>query len=112
MPVVKLAPALDPKLVEQLKAEHGDTLKLLKAAGETVVVRPPRKVEYERFRDASFDEKKRARALEQLVREAVVHPSRDEFDALLQRKPALSEVFGARVIELAGAAVEAEVEDL
>lgn len=102
---------LDASLVDRLKAEHGEVY-LVRAAGAEVVVRPPRRAEYRRFRALVMDESRRADALERLVRDCTVHPAPEELDDLLERKPALAEVVGAKLLELAGAQEEAEIKKL
>ncbi len=101
----------DERTIERLKAEHGEVY-LLEAAGVAVVARPPSRAEYRRFRARALDEKNRADALEALTRACVVWPEQAEFDTLLEQKPALAEVFGAKLLELAGAVEEAEIKKL
>lgn len=98
-------------VIERLRAEHGEIYQL-EAAGEAVIARPPTRAEYRRFRAKVLDEKGREAALETLTRACVVWPDTSAFDALLERKPALAEVFGAKLLELAGAVEEAELKKL
>ena len=94
-------------IIEAARATHGEVSEL--TAGEyAVLVRAPTRGEYKRFRAESLDERKRAEAVEHLCRSCVVYPDPAAFDALLDRKPALADIFGAKVLELEGAAGEAE----
>jgi len=102
---------LDETTLEQLKREHGE-LTRLSAGGESVIVRNPRRVEYERFRKDTFDEKRRDKSVETLLRSVIVWPSKEEFLELLERKPGLSETFGGKVLEMVGATEQADVEKL
>ena len=97
--------------IQRLKAEHGELYEL-EVRGYAVLFRPPRRAEYRRFRALALDEQKRAEALERLTRDCVVWPTPEEFDALLERLPALGEVIGAKLVELAGAMEEVEIKKL
>lgn len=102
---------LTPEAITELKAKHGK-LHRITASGETVVVKSPGRAEWNQFRQLRNDEKKRTHALEQLVRDCVVHPEPVALDAILSRKPALAEVIGSKLAELAGASDEVEVGEL
>jgi len=101
----------DDSTIQRLKAEHGEVY-LVESGGVAVVVRPPRSPEYKRFRSLVMDEKRRPDALERLTRDCVVWPDPEELDALLERRPALAEVVGGKLLELAGAAEEVEIKKL
>ena len=100
------------EILDRLRAEHGDDLHLFEAAGVAVVVRPPLKAEYRRFRAKSSEERTRPDALEELARGCVLHPGRAEFEKILERKPGLADVFGAKLLELAGIVGEADAKKL
>lgn len=107
--------ALDQKLLEDLKAKHGSAFPIhipeteFDAALDVAVRRPPRG-EWKRYRAMLFDEAQRADALETLTKACVVHPSAEEFAALLNDRPALVSTIGNIITEkLAGAGGEAEV---
>lgn len=99
--------AIGPKILEELKAKHGDVALLTAKSGEEVVVRVPTGAEWDYFLDQR--EKIAARALKGLLLAVVVHPTAEEARALIGKKPGLAQVFGARVIELAGMEDEAQV---
>jgi hypothetical protein len=88
------------------RAQHGEVTEL-SASGVSVLVRAPSRGEYKRFRSDSFDAAKRSDAVERLCRACVVAPDAATFDRILDARPALADVFGARVLELAGATAEA-----
>jgi hypothetical protein len=48
-------------------------------------------------------------AIEVLFLQCLLHPPREEFDAILERKPALSDVFGGELLHIAGLDDGAEV---
>lgn len=100
-----IAPAFD---LDDLRAAHGVDITRLDASGVTVVVRAPTRAEYKRFRAESLDDKRRADAVENLCRSCVVWPDAAEFSRILDRKPALADIFGAKVLDAAGATAEAE----
>lgn len=67
-----------------------------------IVVRTPTRGEYKRFRSQIKANGDNGELVEQLGRTAVVFPSRTEFDAILNRRPALADVIGNKALELAG----------
>ncbi len=98
-------------VIERLKAEHGEVY-LVEAGDVGVIVRPPTRAEYRRFRALAMDEKKRADAVERLARDCVLWPDADGLDELLERRPALTEVVGGELLKLAGFAEEVEIKKL
>jgi hypothetical protein len=95
---------IDEKLIEDLKAKHGEVVHLVdQETGTEVVVRKPPRAAYKRFRSMAFDPKKQADAAESLMVDCIVHPSRDEWNTLLEQYPALAETFAPEVLKLAGA---------
>lgn len=100
---------IDEDTLERLRDDHaGEDLYLLSSRDAAIVVRKPTRPEYKRFRAQSADPAKRDIAMESLVKSVLVHPSAKEFDALLDRLPALCEEFAGEVLEFAGMAGEAE----
>jgi hypothetical protein len=93
----------DQGTIDKLKAEHGDGLTHLRAAGHDVVVKRPSRLEWRRFLEAAADASKRARAVETLFLAAVVHPDKKAVAEILEARPALAERFGDEVAKLAGA---------
>jgi hypothetical protein len=98
---------IDEATVEKLKAEHGE-LHLLRASGAEVVVKPPSRAQWKRFRAYVADERRRPDAVESLLRDCVVYPDAAALDGILEKRPGLAETFGNQVVELAGASGEAE----
>src|SRR5438105_12091413 len=95
---------VDEKVVEELRIKHGEVVLLRDPeTGSEVVARKPPRAAYKRFRSMAFDPKKQADAAEALMVDCVVHPSRDEWNALLEEYPALAETFAPEVLKLAGA---------
>lgn len=95
--------------IEALKSKHGEVFEI-SACGYDFVVRVPTSVECERWQDkAAEDKKKGIRALGQLVRDVLVFPSLDEYDAILSKRPMLSTSLGGEVLKIAGATDDVEV---
>lgn len=103
--------ALDAKIIEKLKAEHGEVY-ALEAAGASVVVRPPTRAAMKRFFNLSSREDRRYEALEALLQDCVVHPAPADLAALLERKPGLVAPFGEKLVSIAGATEEADFRPL
>jgi hypothetical protein len=103
--------ALSPEVLERLSAMNIE-LHLLSADGVDIVVKRPDRPSYKRFRAMVSDQAKRADAPETLVRDCIVYPTREEFNTLLESKPALGDVFGAKLLDLAGMTAEADAKKL
>lgn len=103
--------ALDAKLIEKLKAEHGEVY-ALEAAGASVVVRPPSRAAMKRFFNLSSREDRRYEALEALLQDCAVYPEPSELARLLEKKPGLVAPFGEQLVKLAGATEEADFRPL
>ncbi len=69
----------------------------------------PTRAEWSKFQAQIADEDRRPFAVEDMVRQAVVYPSREEFAKLLDQWPGLSATLGNTVAKLAGASAAAEV---
>lgn len=91
---------IDPAILEQARAEHGDVFELSEG-GETVLVKRPNRGDYRRFRADRQDDKRRAVALEALFEACLVFPKLDDFEPILDRKPALADVLGGKLLEIA-----------
>lgn len=102
---------LDAKVIERLKAEHGEVY-ILEAAGSSVVVKPPARAAMKRFFNLSAREDRRYEALEALLQDCVVYPEPAELARLLERKPGLVAPFGEKLVTLAGATEEADFRPL
>lgn len=93
--------------IEAAKREHGEVFALT-AADESVLAKIPSRAEYKRFRAKFDDAKSKPDALEGLARDCLVYPDADARERMFARKPALPDVFGAKVLELSGMSGEAE----
>jgi len=103
--------ALDAKIIERIKAEHGEVY-VLEAAGVSVVVRPPSRAAMKRFFNLSSREDRRYEALEALLQDSAVYPEPAELARLLEKKPGLVAPFGEKLVALAGATEEADFRPL
>lgn len=87
--------------MDALERDHGEVLKVNTVLGP-VVLRGPLPVEYKRFRDQFLDEKRKAIAAEQLARSCVVFPSKEAYDAMVKKKPGISDLCGVKAIGMSG----------
>lgn len=97
----------DTKFAE-LEAEFGEIAVVSTSKGD-VAFRAPKRGEYSRYLDFLFDEKKRAKAQEMIVRACRIHPSSTELDAMLETAPGIAITCSGAVLELAGQQSEPEV---
>lgn len=67
------------------------------------VIRSPKRSEYKQFRSQVHNESRKAEATEILVRQLVIFPTAEEFDALMEDWPALCDGCGGTLNALAGA---------
>lgn len=95
--------------IKELKEKHGKRIAVVPIpatewdeACEIVVKAPPRG-EYKRFRKMLFDDTEKADALETLAKACVIHPELQQFQKMLDDRPALAETVGGKAAELAGA---------
>ncbi len=98
---------MDQKVIEELKAQHGE-IHQLSYAGVDVIVRAPSRAAWKRYRALMSDAARRADSFEVLLRDCLLHPSLQELDGILDRRPGLAETFGAELVEIAGLGKEAE----
>jgi hypothetical protein len=99
----------DPKLVEELKAKHGDDIHQLgmpKGVEAVVIVRTPTTEMWDRMQDRVLDPRatqatKRAAARNILI-DVLLYPSRDELGALLDRRPGLVQTLSNQLLGIAG----------
>jgi hypothetical protein len=102
--------------IEELVTEHGKgNLHLLNDPddeGDEIVVRRPTRMEYHRFKLGIEDEKKHQKAIEQIIRDCTVFPSKTDLDAMLERRPGLADAWGQAIMKLAGAAKGVEAKKL
>jgi hypothetical protein len=111
MPIDEAKPKpIDEATIQALKAKHGEVHLVSAKSGEQVVLRVPSDSEWGSFID--LREKTGARALKWLVISSAVHPDAVEVRKLLEARPGLQQIFGARAMEVAGMAEEAELKKL
>jgi len=96
---------------DSLNAEKGGNLKAFAASGAQVILRPMTRDEYDKLtmklsRARNKDESL-SLPMANAVRESLVFPSVEAFNALLEQKPALAMVFGEKLVAMAGAEEEA-----
>lgn len=110
----KKSERLDPKLVVELKAKHGDTLTAIRALSGWLVVRPATRGEYERYQDkVAADRSGVRRHTWELAQSCIVHPGPQGLTDAIDREPAilLSHV-GPAIHGMAGDDREPETEKL
>ena len=81
------ATKLTEEQLAKLDAEHGDIIYVTDPA--EVVFRKPTRIECKMFRKNLHDPKVASDAQEMLCRQIVVYPTREGFDAILERYPLL-----------------------
>jgi hypothetical protein len=87
--------------IEALKAEHGDIFVFEFSEG-AIALRRPSRAAYKAFMaKVAKDQSKIADAQEQLARDCVVHPSKQEFADTIEKFPALPALISAELIALA-----------
>lgn len=91
---------IDAKVLEELKAKHGELHELSSDHYAVVVRRPDRQV-WRKFVDSAADERRRTDAIERLFLDCVVWPDLPTVSVMLDARPALAQQFGAEVAALA-----------
>lgn len=97
--------------LNRLRAEHGELYEI-RAGDVAVVCKRPHRHAFQRFLARAADPQRRYAAFEDLLRDCCVHPVGDELDALCERYPAAVVTIAGRLVEIAGAAEDAEVKAL
>lgn len=102
---------LTKEIFDGLKQEHSEAFPLRKGDVE-VVLRPMTKQEFERFLDQSAKSRSRDEVptvhMNNAVRDCLLFPSVDEFNAALNKTPGIGMAFCNKLLEKAGADSEAE----
>lgn len=94
---------IDDSKLSELEAEHGEVF-VLTEGGETAVFKRPTRAQYRRFRSERLDDRKASTALETLFSGCLVYPPAKEFDAVIDRKPALPDLFASKLLDVASGA--------
>lgn len=108
-------PGPTPDQLAQLKAQHGNVYRVhakLDDAVQVFLVRVATPGEWGRFMAMIGDDKKRASALDVLLRQVALWPSVEQREVMLTRYPGLVETFGNRLTEICGLTASAEAEKL
>jgi hypothetical protein len=92
---------LEQNAIDELKRRHG-TLREWTCSGETVIVREPTKIAYDKFRDWQDDPIRKGSACEAFVTDCVVYPDASGVMGMLERKPGLADTFAIKLSILAG----------
>lgn len=107
---------IDQETIDKLREEHGPGKLFLLPdpddEGDEIIVRLPTRPEWARFTTQLQDEKRMAKAQEQLVRDCLVHPSKDDLEAIFNRRPGLASSWGLVISQKAGAARSVEAKKL
>ena len=77
---------IDPKLVADLKAKHGDVFSITKC-GMEILYRGPTAQELDRFLETAEKDKPQACVI--LVASCILHPSFEAFEVLRNKKPGI-----------------------
>lgn len=102
-----LGDLLGEELRKKLEADHGEIVAVQTKPG-VAAFRVFKKAEYDRYNRALMDEKTRADAFSLLVRTCVVHPEASNFNAWVDKYPAIVTTCISHVLELGGLNAEAE----
>lgn len=81
------APGLE-SVIDELAGKYR-RLAAVRTEMGVALFRNPKRSEWQRYLDTIFDEKRRARAVEQLARDLVVHPAPNVFAEWLEEFPAI-----------------------
>jgi hypothetical protein len=102
---------IDEQTLAELQAKH-DELYEITVGEHAVYVKMPSEEAYKVWKRSIMDEKKRPFAGDNLLRTCVVYPDTASFNALLTRRPFLTDAFANRLLELAGANEAGETKKL
>jgi hypothetical protein len=96
--------------LEELRAQHPDLeLHLVTAPhGESIVLRVPDRQAWNRFKAKGQNEAKREEAALRLILDSLIYPTKDDFDALLDKRPGLTETFTNAILDIAGVSMRPE----
>lgn len=89
--------------IDAIKAEHGDVFEI-ESSGVSIIVKAPSRGAWKRFRTSAQNERQRVNAVGNLLRDCLVWPDHNAFEQILEKQPALEDVFAGEVVEIAGAA--------
>lgn len=93
---------------QALEAQYGEIVEV-ETKGGPCAFRPCNRSEYDRYQSLIFEKKTQSKAAEVLVRATVVYPSKDEFNAILDKYPFTVSTCFSAVAEQSGLIMEPEV---
>lgn len=99
---------LTDEKIKELQDAHGDIVVIDTKLGQCAF-RCYKRSEYDRYMSFLFDEKKRHKAQEIIVRSTCVFPSPGAFDEMLEKAPGIVTTCTSPVLELGGQTGEPEV---
>ena len=92
---------LDEKKLDELRTKHGKLH--IRAVDDTdFVLRAPSRLEYRKWKADIQDERKKLDASELLLLPCIVYPEPQDFQAMLDERPALADTLGLQLLEIAG----------
>ena len=98
-----------PETLDQKRAkwkkQYGEILEC-KLGKTECIFRPADQGEWERLQDKISDDKNPSSYLRSTAQQVLLHPSREEFEALLERYPAFPDTLCSKLRELGGGKVE------
>jgi hypothetical protein len=92
---------LSTEQISEMKAKHGP-LRMLKADGNSVIVRRASETEWAVYLGHSANDSQRLGAMRHLLDKVVVHPAQSEFSAMVANAPGLVQTFGIQATEFSG----------
>lgn len=99
-----------PEDLAKIQADHGGADRVAHVSEKNgrweAVFRTPTRSEWKRFRAMAHNPQTAPDSQEFLARATCVYPSRDAFDAMIERFPACADVCATRIGELAGTALD------
>lgn len=91
----------DAKLIEELKAKHGEIHELT-LEDATVIVKVPSEVEWKRFMGQQGEKEKRVESMRGLFWSCAVWPDKAAVESMVAHRPGLVESFAGEICEIAG----------
>jgi hypothetical protein len=96
------APSISAEEIAALEAKHGGELLVCDSPYGTAVFREADPGEWQIFIDELADDRSKGVALRNLVTRCRVAPERAAFDAMIKRRPGLSQTFGNHLQSFCG----------
>lgn len=103
---------IDPKKIDELKAQHGDNLYLLEACGFEAVFRGPTPELWKKLRAEAANQATELIADQNFVVGCLLHPGHPQLSEQASRTPAIYQRFSRELGRIAGATAEVSVKKL